>query len=305
MFTVSFYLKPTVPFRLDLTVWALRRQPHNLIDQWDGRTYSRILVLHGKPVRIEVNQTGERILIEARTDEPMSAARLKLSVVSAIEKMLGIRQDLSSFYAMAGKYKTLQPLAGRFRGVKPPRFPSIFEALINAVACQQVSLHVCIELLNRLAKKYGRGRTGQIETFHSFPLPDDLAAADPLALRNLGFSMNKARSIIAIAREALQKDADFGSLADLSDEEALGRLQSHKGIGRWSAEYVLLRGLGRLHIFPGEDAGAQKSLQLLLGLTKKPDLNTTRKLTLPWHPYAGFWYFHFLLAKLHGKGYFT
>ncbi len=306
MSTLSFYLKPNPPFRLDLTVWVLRRQPHNLIDQWDGRIYTRILIFNQKPVKIEVSQPGkERIRFDVRTEERISPSRLKPPVIAAIEKMLGIRRDLSSLYANARRHNALDPLSARFLGMKPPRFPSIFEALINTVACQQVSLHVCIELLNRLAKKYGRSWTGQGESLHAFPLPDDLTAADPLSLRNLGFSMNKARTIIALARESLQKDAEFENLADLSDEAAIEYLQRQKGIGRWSAEYVLLRGLGRLHIFPGEDAGAQKSLQLLLGLKEKPDLKNIRKLTLPWHPYAGFWYFHFLLAKLHGKGYFA
>jgi DNA-3-methyladenine glycosylase II len=304
MFTLSFYLKPNPPFRLDLTVWVLRRRPHNLIDQWDGRIYTRILILNQNPVRIEVSQPGkERIRIYARTQERISPSRLKPLVIAAIEKMLGIRQDLGRVYASARRHNTLEPLSARFMGVKPPRFPSIFEALINAVACQQVSLHVCIELLNRLAKRYGRSWTGQDESLHAFPLPKDLATADPLALRNLGFSMNKARTIIALARESTRNDAEFENLAGLSDQEAIEHLQLHKGIGRWSAEYVLLRGLGRLNIFPGEDAGAQRSLQLLLGLKEKPGINGIKTLTLPWHPYAGFWYFHFLLAKLQSKGY--
>src|SRR5713101_6047817 len=45
----TFALEPTPPFRLDLTVWALRRRPHNEVDRWDGQTYRRALILNGEP----------------------------------------------------------------------------------------------------------------------------------------------------------------------------------------------------------------------------------------------------------------
>ena len=51
-------LRPIPPFRLDLTVWALRRRPRNLIDRWDGTTYRRVIVMEGRPTELAVRQTG-------------------------------------------------------------------------------------------------------------------------------------------------------------------------------------------------------------------------------------------------------
>ena len=65
----------------------------------------------------------------------------------------------------------------------------------------------------------------------------------------------------------------------------------------------MLRGLGRTHIFPGDDSGARRSLQLLLDLKERPDAGRTAELTRAWHPHAGLLYFHFLLNKLRNKGY--
>jgi DNA-3-methyladenine glycosylase II len=50
------------------------------------------------------------------------------------------------------------------------------------------------------------------------------------------------------------------------DPTATDRLTSLRGIGRWTAEYVLLRGLGRLHVFPGDDVGAHNKLRRLFGI---------------------------------------
>ena len=54
----SFVLEPVLPFRLDLTVWALRRRPDNIVDRWDGRTYRRVLPLPAGFVEVAVTQSG-------------------------------------------------------------------------------------------------------------------------------------------------------------------------------------------------------------------------------------------------------
>ena len=55
---MTFTLNPAAPFRLDLTVWTLRRQPVNEMDRWDGRTYRRVIVVGGNAVLVEVVQVG-------------------------------------------------------------------------------------------------------------------------------------------------------------------------------------------------------------------------------------------------------
>ena len=72
-------------------------------------------------------------------------------VRSIVERLLGLHIDLSEWYRLAHRDRRLAELADRFRGLKPPRFPTVFEALVNAFACQQLSLVVGLELLNRLA----------------------------------------------------------------------------------------------------------------------------------------------------------
>jgi DNA-3-methyladenine glycosylase II len=75
-------------------------------------------------------------------------------------------------------------------------------------------------------------------------------------------------------------------------------LTSLSGIGRWSAEYVLLRGLGRLHVFPGDDVGARNNLARWLGLESPLDYGAVRRAVSRWQPYAGMVYFHLLLDRL-------
>jgi DNA-3-methyladenine glycosylase II len=75
-----------------------------------------------------------------------------------------------------------------------------------------------------------------------------------------------------------------------------------KGVGRWTAEYVLLRGLGRLEIFPGDDIGARKNLAQFLRKKKPLDYDGVHRAVTGWQPYAGFIYFHLLLSRIRKAG---
>jgi DNA-3-methyladenine glycosylase II len=83
--------------------------------------------------------------------------------------------------------------------------------------------------------------------------------------------------------------------------DATEHLQRLHGIGRWSAEYVLLRGLGRLDVFPGDDVGARNKLERFLALPGPPSYDQILAILEPWHPYAGLVYFHLLLDGLAAK----
>ncbi len=134
-------------------------------------------------------------------------------------------------------------------------------------------------------------------------MPEELADSKPAVLRKLGFSRNKAHAITSLARFVLEDDVGLESLAGIDDQESVDAFRKISGVGRWSAEYVLLRGLRRLNVFPGDDVGAQDNLRQFLSLREKPDYETIRRIMRRWKPYGGFVYFHFLLQKLRSKGY--
>ena len=216
--------------------------------------------------------------------------------------MLSLELDIDPFYSLAAADPMLAPLAARFRGLRPPRFASVFECLVNAVAMQQISLEAGLTLLNRLSRTYGAGSSAAGIHAHAFPQPAELAVAEPIAIRALGFSLRKATTIVAIADAAVQGRLDLESLATREDGQVVETLTQIPGIGRWSAEYTLLRGLGRLHVFPGDDVGARKNLARWLGLAEPLDYAGVQRAVAGWRPYAGLIYFHLLLDRLAARG---
>lgn len=220
----------------------------------------------------------------------------------ALERLLGLRIDMAEFNRFAARQPRLAPLAVRFYGMRPPRLATVFECAVNAIACQQVSLTLGIHLLNRLSAAYGLAWGAAGEPARAFPRPIDLAERHPAELRQLGFSLQKGRAIVALAQSVAEGHLDLESFASLPDDEAVARLCELRGLGRWSAEYVLLRGLGRTHIFPGDDVGARQNLQRWLRLAKPLDYEQVRRVLSPWRRFAGLVYFHLLLDRLAEAG---
>jgi DNA-3-methyladenine glycosylase II len=300
----SFDLDPLAPFSLDLTAWALRRRSHNEVDRWGAAGYQRVITVEDRPVAVSVTQDGgldsPRLSVQL-AGRPIDQ-RVEVLVYGALRKLLGLTVDLTEFAAMAKQDALLGPLAGRLRGLKPPRFPTVFEALVNAVACQQLSLTVGIHLLNRITAAYGSPVEQSPQGPRAFPTPEQLAALEPADLQHHGFSLTKGRTIVDTARAIVVGDLDLGALERLDDRAAIERLESLRGVGRWSAEYVLLRGLGRLHVFPGDDVGAHNKLRRFFDMESKLDHAAVGELVARWHPYQGMVYFHLLLQALFEDG---
>ncbi|GAB1470850.1 DNA-3-methyladenine glycosylase [Chloroflexota bacterium] len=300
----SFVLDPVSPFDLNLTAWTLRRRADNMMDRWDGETYRRVLIIGDKPFEIAVTQFDESGAPRLRVSlmgEGISP-NVKTQVVAALERLLGIYIDLTKFYRFAKKDKILRSPVDQFRGVKPPRLQSYFETLVNAIACQQLTLTVGIRLLNRLTETCGIPLKTEAGIFHAFPRPQDLAVVDIETLRGLGYSYRKAEYLTGLAQAILDGQFNFEEIEEMDDKEAVKYLCGLRGVGRWTAEYFLLRGMGRTHIFPGDDVGARNNLQKWLSIPESMTYAGVQEILQRWDGYGGLIYFHLLLKSLTEKG---
>jgi DNA-3-methyladenine glycosylase II len=163
-----------------------------------------------------------------------------------------------------------RPVIARLRGLKPPRTVTVYEALIIAFTEQQISLRVAMAFQMKIVERYGKPlRHGDL-TFHSFPSPAALVAANPDDLRGLG--LNKADFITSLSKSVNSGDLDLESLKARPTGEAREELQSIRGVGEWTSDYVLVRDLGRTEMVSYDDLGTQDSV----GLYYKGGVRATR-----------------------------
>src|SRR5260370_23710591 len=123
---------------------------------------------------------------------------------------------------------------------------------------------------------------------HSCAEAEYIARAEIEYLRALGLSRNKARYLIGLAQLAANSESrDFAAIESLDDAAAAAALSEYAGVGRWTAEYVMLRGFGRLNFFPGGDVGGRNRLPEWLGIRREIDFDAVDKLIRRWHPWGG------------------
>ena len=136
------------------------------------------------------------------------------------------------------------------------------------------------------------------QAVHAFPSAAEVAKVAPSRYRSIGFSRQKVRALLGLARGIDLRQINLDGLADQDDSATRARLLAIRGVGCWTAEYAMLRGLGRLHVFPGDDVGAQRNLARWLGRPSSLDYAGVNTIVDKWQPYAGMVYFHLLLDGL-------
>jgi len=264
-----------------------------------------VLVIGNAPVAIAVTQT--RLGSHPEIEVQISATQpreVKAEAAAIVSRMLGLERDLSDFYRLARGDAQLRELADRLRGMKPVRYATVFEAFANAVAGQLVSLSAGMHVLNRIAQTCGiPGDSDSAAAMRSFPAATAIARSNPDALRAFGLSRQKGEYLIGLARLAIdRKDPDFASTGALGDDDAIKRLSQIRGVGRWTAEYVMLRGFGRINIFPGDDVGGRNKLFEWLGADGDPTYDNVATMLKRWHPYGGLIYLHLIVNAVADAG---
>jgi len=152
------------------------------------------------------------------------------------------------------------------RGMRPPRFANLFESLLNVVPFQQLSLDAGVSIVGRLVQRFGRSVEHGGRQYYASPGSRVIAAARLDQLRACGLSRGKAQTLRNAARMIEARDFIEEELSKMPSMQALHALMELPGIGPWSAALVLLRGLGRLDVFPPGDVGAARAVGSLLQL---------------------------------------
>ena len=246
-------LNPTLPFDFDLSSRINRLDKDYTHTAYIENTLYKVLEIEEKTSLISIKEKNSILNANLYGTNLERLEEIANWIVSA-------DLDLTPFYST--KDKVMISLLETLSGLKPARTASVYEALLIAIAEQQISLKVALILQNRLVKRYGTEYKFGPLTFYSFPTPKRLASADIADLRQLGLSRNKATFITDISRDVASGALDLESLKNDPTEKAREKLLALRGVGPWTANYVLIRGLGRADMVPYDDLGVRDSVGL-------------------------------------------
>ncbi len=214
--------------------------------------------------------------------------------IPVVERLLGTAVDLTEWYRRSARIAWLRPIAAALRGLKSPRYPSLWEACAHAIVFQQISIHAAASIMRRAVETLGDGASAGGVRCVAFPPAGRWLAADDAILAGAGLSQNKIGHLRSAAAAFVDGSMGEPALETLATPEAAQRLCGIRGIGPWSAAVVLLRGLGRLDVFPLRDSGVARSLALLSGDAAIDQTALLERLG----PVRGMLYYHLLLGRL-------
>lgn len=246
-------------YRLDFTVDALRRLSANIVDRYDASAYRRILGTPSAPNPICVRQSSPQQLSIVISGPDAD------SQVSVVRHMLGTDADLRAWYRRCREFPWIAALAQTFRGLRPPCYPTLWEALCHSIVFQQLSIVAAASMMRRFVEALSRPFITDGVELYPFPSPQAVLRARANALLSAGLSRSKASYIYDAAEAVAGSALSAQRIEALPTPAAAAELRSLRGIGPWSASVMLLRGLGRLDAFPLNDSGVSRSIKILSG----------------------------------------
>ncbi|HEY3589781.1 MAG TPA: DNA-3-methyladenine glycosylase 2, partial [Buttiauxella sp.] len=167
-----------------------------------------------------------------------------------------------------------------------------FEQSIRAILGQLVSVAMAAKLTSKLAQTFGE-RLEENPQWFVFPTPERLALLSPEELKLLGMPLKRGEAIIYLARLMVKGEFPLDSPADV--EQGVKILTTYPGIGRWTANYIALRGWQASDVFLPDDYLIK---QRFPGMTPA-QIRRYAERWKPWRAYAllHIWYSDGLLIK--------
>lgn len=285
-----FAWTPAAPHSFALTLARFARFRDEIVDRVEGHRYRRLLEADGQLALATVTASGTpaRPRLHAVLEGPRGTDFEGPAFEAQLRRILGTDLDLAPFRRQARRDPLLASIVPRFRGLKLPATPTLFESLVVAVLSQQVNLVFAHSIKRELVEHFGARWRGDGAVHFAFPRPERFAEQTPEGMRRFRLTRTKAAALVGLGEAFASGAVREEELAELPDDEIVERLVRLRGIGRWSAEIALLRGLARPDAFPAGDLGVVKYVARgLLGREEKASEAEMRAFAEAWRPYRG------------------
>jgi DNA-3-methyladenine glycosylase II len=302
MTTRSIIVLPTAPFAFEHTA---ENQPYFRKGQSPSTdVYQRLLDLDGKLVLASVQfngELGEPELNVVLRGEELTGADLEIAE-SQVKRLLGTEQDIRPFYQFADDDPVMANLVKAFYGMHQTLALSVFETIGQAILGQQLSASVARVIRALLVETYGPSLEVDGETHYAFPRAESIASVSVEELRGLKLSHRKAEYLHSLALAELETPGGLDRVNELDDEEVVRKVTSLRGVGMWSAQWVLSRALGRPDAFPVGDLALKRIVsQLYFGGEALTDTELG-EFSWRWSPYRSLATSYLFAALRTGRG---
>ncbi len=284
-----YFLEPRQPYSFALSLKRLLDMPRQVVARVeDGPVYVRALAQGEKVGLVRIWEEGGRLAVEIRGDLDPEQTLAK------VRRAFSLDLDLVAFYRHMARHDPIMAgLTRRYYGARPIEAFDLWESLAWAIIGQQVNISFAFSLKEALVRLGGREYDG----YPAFPDPATVAALRYEQLQAEKYSRRKAEYVIDLARAIAEGQLDLEAIVRLPYHEAVAELIKLRGVGRWTAE-CLLMDAGAPDAFPADDIGIRNAVQRFYGLDHQPTGAEVREVGRAWAPYSAMACYYLWLGLL-------
>ncbi|MFD2923658.1 DNA-3-methyladenine glycosylase family protein [Halobacillus naozhouensis] len=268
----------------------LNRSPQEVLHKAEGESIIKLLMVNKSLVLLKMRSTEKSLIVEFPFGKPGERECDLIPVY--ISEWFDLKRDMADFYKMAQGDSILKNLVSNHPGLRIVGIQDLFEALTWAVIGQQINLTFAYTLKRRFVENFGERLEYQGEDYWLYPHSEKIASLQVSDLRKLQFTTRKAEYVIGIAKAIVSREITKEELLQLDYHKMKSRLMKLRGVGVWTAEYVMLRCLLQPQAFPAADIGIHHALRKQLGLDRKPTTNYVEELSERWGDWRAYAAFH-------------
>ena len=293
-------IHPESPFNFELST-KIFSDGDPQIQRYENRCYWQVIRLNERLILITIRSSGT-------VDEPELSVTLKpdneltnediVLVREIISSIFNLDFDLRNFYDDVKEDPIMSKLTSELRGLTSPTTPTLFEAIVSSIIEQQISLKAARSIETRMIKNYGDKLEMEDKIFYGFPAPETLSKLESEDLRRCGLSYRKAEYVIGLAKLIENDKLDLDKFKNMDAPDIIQELLKIRGIGVWTAELALLRGMQRLDTVPADDLGLRRVVSHYYTNGEPISGDKLRKIANSWGKWSGLAAFYLIVADL-------
>ncbi|NQD68260.1 DNA-3-methyladenine glycosylase 2 family protein [Bacillus haikouensis] len=277
---------PPQEFNFDECLLFLGRSDQEILHQIKGGCLYKLIRINGEFILFKIDYIHDFMNVEFLNVIPSEGAREK--VAEYIWEWFELDVNLERFYEWADDDPILAEITQKYYGLRMIGIHDLFEALVWAILGQQINLTFAYTLKKRFVEQFGESQAVDGVRYWLFPACKDIASLDVEDLRKLQITGRKAEYIIGIARAMNTGELNKESLLEQDVQQVRKALLQYKGIGAWTADYVMMKCLHFTTSFPIADVGLHNALKVLLGYDRKPTLKEMEQFSVKWEGWQGY-----------------
>jgi DNA-3-methyladenine glycosylase II len=303
-YTEKLTIAALPPFRFDLSSEIFANGDRQIRNYENGRFW-QVIRVNGKLILAIIEAAGTldkpEVSAELRSNRAIEEEDKK-KAEKTVNTLFSLDLDLKPFYETVKNDKIMAHLTHELWGLKSPTTQTVFEALVDSIVEQQISLKVANVMERKITKKFGGTLDLEDSTYYAYPTPQNLASASIEEIRQCGLSLRKAEYIKEVSALITQGKLDLEEkLRNYeSAEQIIRELDEIRGIGVWTAELTMLRGMQRLEALPADDLGLRRVISHYYCDGKMITGAEARQIAKAWGDWKGLAAYYLIVANMKG-----